>query len=149
MQYRAAGISGRFVTLQVDSGAHLTVRHRRHSPEAGVTSAHHSRPLLATMLGLGGGRLLLMAGILVAALVFTGYVALTVLLFLPLVGLRMMFPRPIGGEAVARVGCRRANGGDAGVSRLRQEKNGRGRVMATAATTRRTLDRPRFVLTFY
>ncbi len=56
------------------------------------------------MLGLAGGRLLVMAGILVAALVVTGYVALTVLLFLPLLGLRMMLP---GSTAVTRFGCRR------------------------------------------
>ena len=47
------------------------------------------------MLGLLRGQLWLMAGILAAPLVITGYVGLTVLLFLPLLGLRMMFPRPI------------------------------------------------------
>ena len=45
------------------------------------------------LLGPGGRRLLLMAGIFVAPLVITGYVGLTVLLFLPLLGLRRMFPR--------------------------------------------------------
>ena len=43
------------------------------------------------MSGLRGSRLLLTAGILVAPLVITGYVGLTLLLFLPLLGLRRMF----------------------------------------------------------
>jgi hypothetical protein len=41
---------------------------------------------------LRGSRLLLL-GILLAPLVVAGYVGLTVLLFLPLLGLRTMFPR--------------------------------------------------------
>lgn len=44
------------------------------------------------MRGLPGSRLRLMARIFVAPLVITGYVGLTVLLFLPLLGLRGMFP---------------------------------------------------------
>jgi hypothetical protein len=44
------------------------------------------------MISLRGGGLLLM-GILVASLAMAGYVGLTVLLFLPLLGLRRMFPR--------------------------------------------------------
>jgi hypothetical protein len=39
------------------------------------------------------GSFLLLLGILAAPLVMTGYVGLTVLLFLPLLGLRRMFPR--------------------------------------------------------
>jgi hypothetical protein len=45
-------------------------------------------PLRERMIGLRGGRLL---GVLAAPLVMTGYVALTVLLFLPLLGLRRVF----------------------------------------------------------
>jgi hypothetical protein len=44
-------------------------------------------------VGLGAG-LSLMAGILVIPFAIAGYVVLTVLLFLPLLGLRRMFPRP-------------------------------------------------------
>ena len=44
------------------------------------------------MISLRGGRLLLL-GILLAPLVMAVYVGLTVLLFLPLLGLRRMFPR--------------------------------------------------------
>jgi hypothetical protein len=43
-------------------------------------------------VGLGGS-LLLMAGILVIPFAIAGYVGLTLLLFLPLLGLRRMFPR--------------------------------------------------------
>ena len=49
--------------------------------------------LRETVRGLRGSRLLLIVGILVAPLVITGFVGLTVLLFLPLLGLRRMFPR--------------------------------------------------------
>ena len=45
------------------------------------------------MSGLPGSCLLLMVRILVVPLVITGYVGLTVLLFLPLLGLRWMFSR--------------------------------------------------------
>src|SRR5919204_3980264 len=48
-------------------------------------------PLREKMIGLRGGGLLLM-GILVASLAMAAYVGLTVLLFLPLLGLRRMFP---------------------------------------------------------
>ena len=48
--------------------------------------------LRETMTSLRGSFLLLL-GILAAPLVMTGYVGLTVLLFLPLLGLRRMFPR--------------------------------------------------------
>ena len=68
-------------------GAHLAV------PGAGVTFMDRHPSLRERMSGLRGSRLLLMAGILVAPLVITGYVGLTVLLFLPLLGLRAMFPR--------------------------------------------------------
>ena len=47
-------------------------------------------PLRERMNSLRGGRLLLL-GILVGPLVMAGYVALTVLLFLPLLGLRRIF----------------------------------------------------------
>ena len=49
-------------------------------------------PLRERMISLRGSRLLLL-GILVAPLVMVGYVGLTVLLFLPLLGLRKMFRR--------------------------------------------------------
>ena len=44
------------------------------------------------MISLRGGHLLLV-GILAAPLVIAGYVGLTALFFLPLLGLRKMFPR--------------------------------------------------------
>ena len=91
------------------SGTHLAVPHRRQAgggataPRrhpvardllgASVTSMDRYPPLRETMRGLRGSRLLLIAGILVAPLVIMGYVGLTVLLFLPLLGLRRMFPR--------------------------------------------------------
>ncbi len=91
------------------SGTHLAVPHRRQAgggataPRrhpvardllgASVTSMDRYPPLRETMRGLRGSRLLLIAGILVAPLVIIGYVGLTVLLFLPLLGLRRMFPR--------------------------------------------------------
>ena len=40
-----------------------------------------------------GNRALIAAGVLAAPLVFAGYVGLTMLLILPLLGLRAMFPR--------------------------------------------------------
>ena len=43
--------------------------------------------------GRAGSRLLPMASILVAPLVMMGYVGLTVALFLPLLGMRMLSPR--------------------------------------------------------
>jgi hypothetical protein len=49
-------------------------------------------PLRERMVSLRGGRLLLL-GIILAPLVMAGYVGLTLLLFLPLLGLRRMFPR--------------------------------------------------------
>jgi hypothetical protein len=58
--------------------------------EAGARST--SRELRERMMRLRGSRLLLL-GILVAPLVMAGYVGLTVLFFLPLLGLRRMFPR--------------------------------------------------------
>jgi HSP20 family protein len=79
------------------------------------------------MLGLGGGRLLVIAGILLAALMVTGYVALTVLLFLPLLGLRMMLPRSNDVLTLDRRGGRHAlrmssaNGGGTGVKSWRLE----------------------------
>ena len=64
----------------------------RHQLGAGVTSMGRYSPLRERMVSLHGRRLLLL-GILVAPLVMAGYVGLTVLLFLPLLGLRRMFPR--------------------------------------------------------
>ena len=72
-------------------GRHAEVA--RHQPAAGVTSMDRYPPLRERIIGLRGGRLLLMARILVAPLVITLYVGLTVLLLLPLLGLRRMFPR--------------------------------------------------------
>jgi len=90
-------------------GTHLAVPHRR---QAGGTATVHPRltevarpqlaasvalnryaPLRETESGLRGSRLLLIVGILVAPVVIMGYVGLTVLLFLPLLGLRSVFPR--------------------------------------------------------
>ena len=45
------------------------------------------------MVSLRGGYLLLLLGIVVVPLVIAGYMALTAVLFLPLLGLRGMFPR--------------------------------------------------------
>ena len=61
-------------------------------PGADVPSRHRYSPLRERMVSLRGSRLLLL-GVLVAPLVTAGYVGLTVLLFLPLLGLRRMFPR--------------------------------------------------------
>jgi hypothetical protein len=64
----------------------------RHEPGAGLSSMNHYSPLRERMISLRGGRLLLLA-IVVAPLVMAGFVGLTVLLFLPLLGLRRMFRR--------------------------------------------------------
>ncbi len=66
-------------------------RHRR-EPGAGVTSLDRHAPFRERMISLRGIPLLLL-GILLAPLVMAGYVGLTVLLFLPLRGMRRMFPR--------------------------------------------------------
>ena len=66
-------------------------RHRR-EPGAGVTSLDRHAPFGERLIRLRGIALLLL-GILLAPLVMAGYVGLTVLLFLPLLGLRRMFPR--------------------------------------------------------
>ena len=65
----------------------------RHQPGAGGTATDRHAPLRERMSGLPGSCLLLMVRILVVPLVITGYVGLTVLLFLPLLGLRWMFSR--------------------------------------------------------
>jgi hypothetical protein len=62
----------------------------RHQPADRGTSMDRYSPLRERMNSLRGGRLLLL-GILVGPLVIAGYVALTVLLFLPLLGLRRIF----------------------------------------------------------
>ena len=59
----------------------------RHQPAARGTSMDRYSPLRERMNSLRGSRLLLL-GILVGPLVMAGYLALTVLLFLPLLGLR-------------------------------------------------------------
>src|SRR5438128_12300356 len=64
----------------------------RDEPGAGVTSMDRYSPLRERMISLRGGRLVLL-GILAAPLVMAGYVGLTGLLFLPLLGLRRMFRR--------------------------------------------------------
>src|SRR5436309_14268923 len=66
-------------------------RHRR-EPGAGVTSLDRHSPLRERLISLRGIPLLLL-GILLAPLVMAGYVGLTVLLFLPLLGLRRIFRR--------------------------------------------------------
>jgi len=66
-------------------------RHRR-EPGAGVTSLDRHAPFGERLIRLRGIALLLL-GILLAPLVMAGYVGLTVLLFLPLRGMRRMFPR--------------------------------------------------------
>ena len=67
-------------------------RAARHEPGAGVISMDRHSPLRERMMSLRGNRLLLL-GILAVPLVMAGYVGLTVLLFLPLLGLRMIFRR--------------------------------------------------------
>ena len=62
----------------------------RHQPAVRGNSMDRYSPLRERMNSLRGGRLLLL-GILVGPLVIAGYVALTVLLFLPLLGLRRIF----------------------------------------------------------
>jgi hypothetical protein len=64
----------------------------RREPGAGVNFTRRYSLLRERMIGLLGSRLLVL-GILVAPLVMAGYVGLTVLLLLPLLGLRRMFPR--------------------------------------------------------
>jgi hypothetical protein len=64
----------------------------RHEPGADVISMDRYSPLRERMISLRGSRLLLL-GILVGPLVMAGYVGLTVLLFLPLLGLRRIFRR--------------------------------------------------------
>jgi hypothetical protein len=61
-------------------------------PEADVPSGHRYSPLRERVIRLRGSRLLPL-GVLGAPLVMAGYVGLTMLLFLPLLGLRRMFPR--------------------------------------------------------
>jgi len=56
-----------------------------------------------TMDSVRGSRLLLL-GTLVAPLMMAGYVGLTVLLFLPLLGLRRMFPRRSTSSVLRRDG---------------------------------------------
>jgi hypothetical protein len=63
----------------------------RHESGAGVTSRDRHSALGERMMSLRGSGLLLL-GILVAPLVMAGYAGLTVL-FLPLLGMRGMFPR--------------------------------------------------------
>jgi hypothetical protein len=72
----------------------------RHEPGAGVISRDRHSPLRERMISLRGSSLLLL-GFLVAPLLMAGYVALTVVLFLPLLGLRRMFRRRFT-PAVAR-----------------------------------------------
>jgi hypothetical protein len=67
-------------------------RTARHEPRAGVTSMDRSSPFRERMISLRGSRLMLL-GTLVALLVMAGYVALTLLLFLPLLGLRRILRR--------------------------------------------------------
>jgi hypothetical protein len=78
-------------------------RAARHEPGAGVTSMDRHPPLRERMIGLRGSHLRLLA-ILVAPLVMAGYVGLTVLLFLPLLGLRRMFPRRSTSSLIRGVG---------------------------------------------
>ena len=64
----------------------------RQEPGAGVNSVDRYSPLRQRGMRLRGSHLLLL-GILVAPLVMLGYAGLMVLLILPLLGLRRMFPR--------------------------------------------------------
>jgi hypothetical protein len=57
-----------------------------------MTTLNRHSSLRERMISLRGSRLLLLS-ILAAPLVMAGYVGLTVLVFLPLLGLRRMFPR--------------------------------------------------------
>jgi hypothetical protein len=64
----------------------------RHQLGASVAPMHRYSALRERTFSLRGGARLLMT-ILVAPLVIAGYMGLAVLLFLPLLGLRRMFPR--------------------------------------------------------
>ena len=102
VQFGCAGDSGYGTHLavphrrQAGGGATAPRRHpevARHRLGARVTSMDRYPPLRHRMSDLRGSRLQLIAGILVAPLVIMGYVGLTVLLLLPLLGVRRMFPR--------------------------------------------------------
>jgi RNA recognition motif-containing protein len=67
------------------------------------------------MIDLRGGRLLFVAGLVAAPLVITGYVGLTLLVFLPLLGLRMIFPRR---RSSGFMRSRRQEGGKESVMKL-------------------------------
>jgi hypothetical protein len=85
---------------------------RRESEHLGtVRVMRDSGALRETILGLRGDTLLLMGGMLVAAFVIAGYVTMTVLLFLPLLGMRMMFPRWVHQDPLTRLGLRRRRTG--------------------------------------
>jgi hypothetical protein len=81
---------GRMVPSAPRQGRHPRTAH--HEPGAGMTSIDRYSPLRERMISLRGSRVLLL-GILGAPLVMAGYVGLTVLLFLPLLGLRWIFRR--------------------------------------------------------
>jgi len=67
------------------------------------------------MVDLRGDRLLLVAGLIAAPLVITGYVGLTVLLFLPLLGLRAILP---GRQSSASMRSRRQESGKESLMKL-------------------------------
>ena len=77
--------------LAVGTGDRVTFPDVLMAGDTGLQLDRYS-PLRERMISLRGSRLLLL-GILLAPLVMAGYVGLTVLLFLPLLGLRMLFPR--------------------------------------------------------
>jgi hypothetical protein len=100
------GEHGRVVLSAPRQGRHLDAA--RHEP--GVTFTDRYSLLRERIVDLLGSRLLLL-GTLVAPLVMAGYVALTVLLFLPLLGLRRIFPRRSTSSLVRRDGSARLDSG--------------------------------------
>ena len=91
MEHQNPGESVRLAEVDPD-GVHLDVPRRR---QAGgrLSLAVGLGARVLDRSGLHASRLVLMACILVAPFVIAGYVGLTVLLFLPLLGLRRMFSR--------------------------------------------------------
>jgi len=83
-------LPGRRVIPSAPRQYHPSPEVARRQPADRGTSMDRYSPLRERMNSLRGGRLLLL-GILVGPLVIAGYVVLTVLLFLPLLGLRRIF----------------------------------------------------------
>jgi hypothetical protein len=79
------------------------VTKRVHAGIAELPATYRTRAAAAatipTVPDVAGSRVLMVAGVLAAPFLIAGYVGLTMLLILPLVGLRAMFPRsaPLAG----------------------------------------------------